>query len=574
MKAIRTVSAAFCSVLFLTSLAHSGILGDVNNDGKIGFPEAINALQVLSGVQTTLPANFVIRWMGDWTLGHDYEKYDAVHFNGSSYIALFRHQASAANDPTHLSTWNPMAMGGTGPQGLTGPQGPKGDTGTTGPAGVTSAQATTLSPGSAATAAVSSGVLTIGVPRGQTGATGPQGPPGPLNPNVSMDAATYKTAVGMYSLLSNTGERNTSLGYAALHANGTGYRNTAVGNGALYANMEGYRNTAVGTGALNLNQDGNYNTAVGNIALNQNYNGHSNTAVGDGALYSNTDGDENTALGLSALYRNITGNANTATGRDALYYNTDGNFNTANGYMALYGNSTGSSNTAMGFRALELNQGNGNTAFGNYALNTNTTGHWNTAVGGYALNGNTEGNTNTALGRNAGSYGDSDFTGSGNIYLGYDVRPASATESDTIRIGKLQTATYIKGIYSATSSGGVAVYVNSSGKLGTTTSSRRYKEDITDMGDASSNLMKLRPVAFHYKPEYIDGPRTMQYGLIAEEVAEVYPELVVYDPKTGQPQTVSYHLVNALLLNEVQKQQRRINDLEERLARLESMIGK
>ena len=168
------------------------------------------------------------------------------------------------------------------------------------------------------------------------------------------------------------------------------------------------------------------------------------------------------------------------------------------------------------------------------------------------------------------------------------MHPLSATESDTIRIGRDQTVTYIKGISGATSSGGVAVYVNSSGKLGTITSSRRYKEDIADMGDASRNLMKLRPVAFHYKPEYSDGPRTMQYGLIAEEVAEVYPELVVYDPKTGQPQTVSYHLVNALLLNEVQKQyrenrvqdreiqkqQNRIDDLEKRLAKLESMIGK
>jgi hypothetical protein len=118
------------------------------------------------------------------------------------------------------------------------------------------------------------------------------------------------------------------------------------------------------------------------------------------------------------------------------------------------------------------------------------------------------------------------------------------------------TRAFIAVIYGVTASGGSAVYVNSSGQLGTSTSSRRYKEDIQDMGDASNGLIQLRPASFHYKPEYADGPRTMQYGLIAEEVAEVYPDLVQYDPKTGEPETVSYHLVNAMLLNEVQKQQK------------------
>ena len=543
MKTIRTAAVAFCVCLSLTLPAHSGILGDVNNDGKIGFPEAINALQVLSGTQTALPASFVIRWRGDWDTGQSYQKYDAVHHNGSSYIAILTHQSSPANQPPSLSAWNLMAD-----KGLQGPQGLKGDKGDQGIQGIQ------------------------GLPglKGDKGDQGIQGPPGPLNPNVSMDAATYKTAVGMYSLQSNTGERNTSLGHAALHANSTGNRNTAVGNGALYANMEGYQNTAVGTGALNLNQDGYGNTAVGNTALNQNYDGYANTALGNGALYANTGGDENTAVGTSALYSNITGSANTAMGRSALFYNTGGGHNTAVGYYTLYHNS-GNSNTAIGFRALELNEGDENVAIGNYALNQHTTGNRNIAVGGYALTDTTEGNNNTAVGYNAGKYTTSDFTGSGNIYLGYDVRPLSATESDTIRIGRNQTETYIAGIYSGTASGR-AVYVNSNGKLGTVTSSRRYKEDIADMGDASSNLMKLRPVSFYYRSEYSDGPRTLQYGLIAEEVAEVYPDLVIYDPKTGQPETVSYHLVNAMLLNEVQKQQRKIQDLEERLTKLEALL--
>ena len=127
-----------------------------------------------------------------------------------------------------------------------------------------------------------------------------------------------------------------------------------------------------------------------------------------------------------------------------------------------------------------------------------------------------------------------------------------------MRIGSGQYQTFISGIsgQSTTGAPGICSVCGPDGKLGTVSSSRHYKEDIDDMGDASGGLMKLRPVSFHYKPEYANGPRTTQYGLIAEEVAEVYPDLVQYDPKTGQPQTVYYHLMNAMLLNEVQKQQR------------------
>jgi hypothetical protein len=147
-------------------------------------------------------------------------------------------------------------------------------------------------------------------------------------------------------------------------------------------------------------------------------------------------------------------------------------------------------------------------------------------------------------------------TGSNNIDI-YD--GGVADESNTIRIGTVgtQTATYIAGISGATSSSGVAVYVNSNGQLGTTTSSARFKEDIRDMGDSTNGLMKLRPVRFRYKKD-IDLSSLEEYGLVAEEVAKVYPDLVVYDKK-GQPQTVRYHFVNAMLLNEVQKQAREID---------------
>ena len=145
-------------------------------------------------------------------------------------------------------------------------------------------------------------------------------------------------------------------------------------------------------------------------------------------------------------------------------------------------------------------------------------------------------------------------------------------ESNVIRIGRSATKTFIKGIYGSTVSSDVAVYVNSYGKLGTLPSSGRFKEDIRDMGDATGGLMKLRPVTFYYKPEYTDGPRRLQYGLIAEEVAEIYPELVNYS-EDNRPNTVYYQFVNAMLLNEVQKQHRRIEDLEERLAQLEALSG-
>ena len=300
-----------------------------------------------------------------------------------------------------------------------------------------------------------------------------------------------------------------------------------------------------------------------------NITGSSNTAIGFGALHVNT-ADGNTATGFDALSYNTTGSGNTANGFEALKVNTTGVHNTAVGLSALTANIIGSNNTAVGSWVLRHNVGYANTAIGNVSLYSNTTGNYNTAIGESVLRTNTTGSNNTALGIGAGEGLD---TGNDNIYIGMYVTPASGDESKTIRIGRTQSQTFIAGINGSTSTGGVAVYVNGSGQLGTVTSSSRYKEEIRDMDDASSGLLQLRPVTFYYKPKYTNGPRTLQYGLIAEEVAEVYPDLVVYDEKTGQPQTVAYHLVNAMLLNEVQKQQRRINDLEERLAKLESIIG-
>lgn len=189
-----------------------------------------------------------------------------------------------------------------------------------------------------------------------------------------------------------------------------------------------------------------------------------------------------------------------------------------------------------------------NTAVGDRALKGNGTGNFDTAVGDAALLNNT-GSNNIALG---GSAGINLTTGGGNIDIGNN---GVAGESNTIRIGAGQTTTFIAGIRNGIGNGtGVAVYVDNTGQLSPTVSSARFKDDIRDMSDSTRALMKLRPVRFRYKKD-IDPSGLEQYGLVAEEVAKVYPGLVVYDDK-GQPQTVRYHFVNAMLLNEVQKQYR------------------
>jgi hypothetical protein len=259
-----------------------------------------------------------------------------------------------------------------------------------------------------------------------------------------------------------------------------------------------------------------------------------------------------------------TAGANTALGDGALQSNTTGSGNTAVGVDALESNTTGSSNTAIGADALQINTtGSGNTAVGDAALSNNTTGSNNTAVGLDALSANTTGNNNTAMGFLAGL---NVQTGSNNIHIG---NQGDAADTALIRIGTegVHANTFIAGISGQTSPSGVAVLVNFAGHLGTTTSSRRAKDEIRDMGVASDGVLKLRPVTFRYKPEHDDGARLAQYGLIAEEVAEIYPELVVRD-KDGQPSGVRYHVLPAMLLNELQRQERRLEAQEREIAGL------
>jgi hypothetical protein len=305
----------------------------------------------------------------------------------------------------------------------------------------------------------------------------------------------------------------------------------------------------------------------------------SNTALGDSALLSNTTGNNNAAMGASALASNTTGNGNTAMGASALSSNTTGDTNTGLGVGALFSNTTGSDNTGLGVRALLSNTtGSDNTGLGFDALFSNTTGVNNTALGHSALFSNTTGNSNIAIGIGAGR---NVTIGGSNIHIGNE---GVAPDAATIRIGNVQTSTFIAGIFGATVAGGTQVLVDGNGQLGNQLSSRRVKDEIRDMDEASAGLGKLRPVTFRYKAEPANDSRSIEYGLIAEEVAEIYPELVVLD-KDGQPTGVRYHVLPAMLLNELQRQQRviemqaaqareqarLIDELTARLSRLEAV---
>ncbi len=376
----------------------------------------------------------------------------------------------------------------------------------------------------------------------------------------------FNTAQGIDALISlTTGANNTAIGFLALHDNTTGFNNTANGFEALLANTTGNSNTANGVRTLHSNTTGTFNTANGLAALQNNTTGTFNTANGEAALLFNTTGNKNTANDVQALFSNATGSNNTANGFQALFSNTTGVNNMANGSLALLANTTGFFNMANGSNAMVHNTtGNYNVAEGLNALRLNTTGSSNTAVGLSALLNNTAGGANIALGGSAGS---ALTTGSNNIDIG---NVGVAAEANTIRIGTVQTATYIVGISGKTATVGAAVFVASNGKLGTVTSSRRFKKDIADMDAASEALLALRPVTFRYKPE-LDKAGIPQFGLVAEEVAEVNPDLVVRDEK-GEIYTVRYEAVNAMLLNEFLKEHRKVEKLESIITKLTARL--
>ena len=307
----------------------------------------------------------------------------------------------------------------------------------------------------------------------------------------------------------------TAEGCNALHSLTTGAGNTGLGWYSLFANMAGNYNTGVGAGTLVLNT-ADSNTAVGAAALLLNTTGDDNTAVGTDALVFNDSGHSNNAVGAFALFNNTIGNDNAAIGRLSLFHNTEGVANTATGTEALASNITGIGNTAIGYHAL----------------------------------------TNA--------------TGDGNVALGYNAGLSVTTASNVIAIGNLganvSNSCFIGNIRGSTGAmgDGIPVLIDSRGQLATSPSSRRFKKEIKPMDKASDAILALKPVTFHYKT---DGTGTPQFGLIAEEVEKVNPDLVVRDEK-GEIYTVRYEAVNAMLLNEFLKEHRKIETLEATVADL------
>ena len=339
-----------------------------------------------------------------------------------------------------------------------------------------------------------------------------------LDGNLSLGTASNLFKGGSALLWDDT-TGNLALGHQALASNVNGYKNTVVGSQALYSNVGG-------TG----------------------YEGSVNAVFGDQSLFSDTTGYFNVAMGHQALYSNTTGARNVAIGLNAQHYGSAGNYDTAVGYRAMFDNGSGTHNTAVGALAMEGDLG--------------SPGSDNTALGDHALSSKA-GSGNIAIGARAGEFGS--VGASDDILVGNDI---DVPGSNTIQIGTPnQTKTYIAGIRGATTylNDAVAVVVDSNGQLGTVSSSRRLKQDIRDMGDATDKLYSLRPVTFRYKryveeavregkdPEEL--PRS--YGLIAEDVAKVFPDLVVYG-KDGKPETVKYRLLAPMLLNELQKEHRKV----------------
>ena len=377
---------------------------------------------------------------------------------------------------------------------------------------------------------------------------------------------SYNTVIGAYAMgrsdenetHRNIGSYNTATGYEVLFNNENNSYNTANGIYALAANTTGSYNTGSGASALGSNSDGSNNTATGAYAIRYGH-GDNNTATGyaamQGTVEAPNEGINNTASGAFALYSNTSGINNTATGANALYTNSNGNNNTATGEGALYGNKAGSGDTANGQAALYSNtDGNSNTATGFGALFSNTSGFSNTANGWSALLFNTTGSNNIALGVGAGG---NLTTGDNNIHIG---NTGVAGESARIRIGTKGTHknTYIAGIYGVTVPRGLGVIVDSSGHLGTSTSSARFKDNIKPMDKASEAILSLEPVTFRYKQE-LDPYGIPQFGLVAEQVAKVNRDLVAFDDE-GKAYTVRYEAVNAMLLNEFLKEHRRVEE--------------
>jgi hypothetical protein len=366
----------------------------------------------------------------------------------------------------------------------------------------------------------------------------------------ALTTGTYNTAAGDETLFYNsTGNTNTAVGEESMYANRGGGANSAVGFFAVFGNTSGIWNSGFGYGTLQNNDTGNYNTATGFNSLAE--GGQFNTAHGGlafcGSNCALTNGRYNTSAGSQALSSDSTGGGNTAVGANALLSSTTAFNNSAFGSSSLQGNSSGAQNTGLG----------------SYSLQSNTVGANNVAAGYQSLYANSKGSNNVALGLDGGY---NLTSGSNNVDISNE---GSAGDNDTIKIGaaSTQTKTFIAGIENAKVTG-AAVYVTTSGQLGVLASSARYKTEVTPMGSKTHDLERLRPVTFHLKS---DPHGTVQNGLIAEEVAKIYPELVIRD-EVGRIQGVRYDELAPMLLNEVQQQRAQLRAMTQQVADLTQVL--
>ena len=334
---------------------------------------------------------------------------------------------------------------------------------------------------------------------------------------------------------------------------------STLGNSKVYQ-TGGKIGIATTTPSVQLDVNGRINVAksyrVGGVdVLIVPGGGAQSLGLGAGALTSITTGGDDTAVGFNALPLGTTANEDTAVGAEALALDTTGSSNTAVGSFALFANTNGFANTGIG----------------QSALSSNAVGMENTALGEESLKNNYNGNFNIAIGYRAAYF--APLTSSNNIHIGHQ---GVATDNGTVRIGTIgsQTSFFVAGVRSVITGNNdaVPVVIDSNGQLGTVSSSRRFKEDIQDMGEVSHGLMQLRPVTFRYQKPFADGSKPIQYGLVAEEVAAIYPDLVTHSPD-GQVETVKYQVLDAMLLNEVQRQQAEIRALQERLAKMEAALA-
>lgn len=434
-------------------------------------------------------------------------------------------------------------------------------------------------------------------------------------------------AVGYQSLMANTtGAANTAVGGSSLTSNISGSNNTAVGYQALIANTTGSGNTALGL-SLSSNTSGSNNTVVGYQTLNANTIGSGNTCVGYRAMLSATGPlSENTAIGYQAMQgtktylsciaignnaldcsttgtltgtvaigtdtlTNLTDGANnTAIGYRALNANTTGDNNTVVGYQALNANTTGSSNNALGYQALNANTtGGDNISIGYQNMLVNTTGNANICIGNYCGDGMTTGSNNTIIGSNAGELL---TTGSTNIFLGKDagnlvsgahfgnicIGSQGAVADNCIYIGNTVSAVKniqagIRGVTIQPS--GIAVLIDANHQLGTVASSRVLKDGIEPMTSIIQKIKQVVPSSFHFKS---DESKTKTYGFIAEDFANVFPELVVDIPDSilypGEKlKTIQYHILPTVALKAIKEQQAMIEYLQANILVMQGQIN-